>query len=225
MTIHNRLNLIWLALVGAIFFSFSQLSAQSVNDSIRYLTEKDEQDIMTFMLMMGFDYHKFELRSNTTGYLNIYVDEYLNDELIDTYDHIEKNKNEVAEFYYPIVFPKIDTSINLLRIYTLSKSDSLELVRFRIGEFALVKKLKVNKKDFNYSFKLTSFQNNVGPQCKPGQKIPLMYFATSVDQVVDGKTVNAFCDIPNILNHRHLIENQNQIKHYFIIGIELVDEI
>lgn len=219
----------WLLRIGTCILvsaSFTgQAYTQIVNDSIRYLSENDELDLLVFMNMVGFEYHKFELRTNTPGYLNLFIDEYLNDSLISTYNHIESNRDEVSEAYYPIVFPKIDTSIKLLRIYSLGDSDSLEVVRFRIGEFALVKKLNVNKEVFDYSFKLTDFKDNVGPECKAGKKIPLLYYATSVDKKVDGKTVNAFCDIPNILNHRHLIENQNQIKHYFIIGIELADEI
>jgi hypothetical protein len=201
------------------------VQSQTVNDSIRFLPDNDELDLLEFMNMLGFEYHKFELRTNTPGYLNLFIDEYLNDSLISTYNHIESNRNEISKAYYPIVFPKIDTSTKQLRIYSLGKGDSLEVVRFRIGEFALVKKLKINKRDFDYSFKLTEFQDNVGPECKAGQKIPILYYATSVDKEVDGSTVNAFCAIPNILNNRHLIENQNQIKHYFIIGIELANEI
>ena len=219
-------------LIRILFFCclFSQflsttVQSQIVNDTIRYIPDNDELDLLVFMNMMGFAYHKFQLNSNTPGYLNIYIEEYLNDTLIDTYQHIESNKDEVAKAYFSIVFPQIDTSTKLLRIYTLDKNDSLEIVRFRIGDFALVKKLNVNKRDFDYSFKLTNFNNNLGPKCEVGKKIPLMYYATAIDKDVDGTTVTAFCDIPNILNNRHLIENQNQIKHYFIIGIELVNEI
>jgi hypothetical protein len=201
------------------------LHTQMVDDTIRYIPDNDELDMLVFMNMMGFGYHKFQLNSNTSGYLDIYIEEYLNDSLIDSYNHIESNRDEIAKIYYPIVFPKIDTSTKLLRVYTLSNNDSLEVVRFRIGEFALVKKLKVNKTDFDYSFKLTNFNNNIGPKCEMGSKIPLMYYATAVDKNIDGSTISAFCDIPNILNNRHLIENQSQIKHYFIIGIELVNEI
>jgi hypothetical protein len=42
---------------------------------------------------------------------------------------------------------------------------------------------------------------------------------------LDENKVNAFCNIPNILNNRHLIENKGKIQHFFEIGIRLVEQI
>lgn len=192
---------------------------------IEYIPEKDDADISVFMNMMGFDYHKFEMRSNKPAYINVYIDEYLNDTLIHKFDHISANKDSTPKAYFNLVFTKLDSTKFTLKIYTLSKNDSIEQLQFRIGELGLFRKLNVNKNDFDYSWKLTDFSNNTGPKIELNKKIPILYYATAVEQNVDEKTVNAFCNVPNILNNRELIENQGKIKHFFEIGIELVEKI
>gem|GEM_PF-6956756 len=213
-----------LFLLILLFTSF-QINSYSQENRIKYNPEKDEVDIGAFMNMMGFDYHKFEMKSEKPAYINVYVDEYLNDNLINKYDHISANKEETPKAYFDLVFTKLDSTKFTLKIYTLSKNDSIEQIQFRIGELGLFKKLSVNKKEFHYSWKLTDFSNNVGPQIELNKKIPLLYYATSIEQNVDKKTVNAFCSVPNILNNRNLIENKGKIKHFFEIGIELVEKI
>ena len=208
-----------------LLFCLSLMQAYSQENRYRYIPEKDENDIATFMNMMGFDYHKFEIKSPRTAYVNVYIDEYLNDELINSYDHISANKDEAPKAYFDIIFTKLDTSKFILKLYTLSKSDSVEQVQFRIGELGLFKKLKVNKKEFDYSWKLTNFSDNIGPQVRVNVKTPLLYYSTAVEENVNEQTVSAFCNVPNILNNRELIENIGKIKHFFEIGIELVDKI
>ncbi len=206
-------------LLNLFFYSYSQ------ENRIEYNPEKDETDVGVFMNMMGFDYHKFEMKSNQPAYINVYIDEYLNDKLINKFDHISSNKDNTPKAYFNLVFTKLDSIKFTLKIYTLSKNDSIEQIQFRIGELGLFKKLKVNKKEFDYSWKLTEFTNNIGPKIKLNEKIPILYYATSVEQNIDNKTINAFCSVPNILNNRNLIENKGKIKHFFEIGIELVEKI
>jgi hypothetical protein len=165
------------------------------------------------------------MRSEIPAYINVYIDEYLNDELITQYDHISANKDEAPKAYFDLIFTKLDSNQFTLKFYTLSKSDSIEQLQFRIGELGLFRKLKVNKEEFDYSWKLTDFPENIGPMVELAKKIPLIYYATAVEENIDGNTVNAFCRVPNILNNRHLIENQGVIKHYFEIGLELVEKI
>ena len=203
--------------------SFIKLYAQE--NRIKYNPEKDDTDIAVFMNMMGFDYHKFELKSSKPAYVNVYINEYLNDELIKEFDHISANKNDTPKAYFDLVFTKIDSSKFTLKLYTLSKNDNIERIQFRIGELGLFKNLEVNKADFSYSWKLTDFTDNVGPVLDIGSRIPLLFYATSVEEVIDGKTVDAFCNVPNILNNKSLIENKGKIKHYFEIGLELVEKI
>ncbi|MDC3253856.1 hypothetical protein OAU89_03065 [bacterium] len=205
--------------LNLFFYSYSQ------ENRIKYNPEKDETDIGAFMNMMGFDYHKFEMKSDKPAYINVYVDEYLNDKLINKFDHISSNIDSIPKAYFNLVFTKLDSVKFTLKIYTLSKNDSIEQIQFRIGELGLFKKLSVNKNEFDYSWKLTDFSNNVGPQIELNKKIPILYYSTSIEQNVDEKTVNAFCSVPNILNNRNLIENKGKIKHFFEIGIELVEKI
>jgi len=202
-----------------------QIDSYSQDYRIEYNPEKDEADIGAFMNMMGFDYHKFEMKSDIPAYINVYVDEYLNDNLINKYDHISANKEETPKAYFDLVFTKLDATKFTFKTYTLSKNDSIEQVQFRIGELGLYRKLKVNKKDFSYSWKLAEFNDNIGPMTEIGKKIPLLFYATSVEENIDGQTVNAFCNIPNILINKSLIENKGKIKHYFEIGIELIEKI
>jgi len=197
----------------------------SQENRIEYNPEKDEIDIGVFMNMMGFDYHKFEMKSKKTAYINVYVDEYLNDKLINTFDHISSNKDKTPKAYFDLVFTKLDSTSFTLKIYTLTKNDSIESVQFRIGELGLFKNLQVNKKEFSYSWKLTEFNDNIGSIIELNKKISLLYYTTAVEENVSEKTVSAFCNVPNILNNRHLIENQGKIKHFFEIGIELVEKI
>ena len=202
-----------------------QMSSYSQENRFKYIPEKDDADIGTFMIMMGFDYHKFEMKSEQPAYINVYINEYLNDNLINQYDHISANKDETAEAYFDIVFPILNSTKFTLKIYSLSKNDSIERIQFRIGELGLYKNLKVNKKDFSYSWKLTNFTDNVGPNIEIGKRIPLLFYATSVQENIDGKTVDAFCNVPNILMNKNLIENKGKIKHFFEIGVELVEKI
>ena len=210
-------------LIITIFLSVFKLHSQE--NRIEYNPEKDETDIAVFMNMIGFDYHKFEMKSKKTAYINVYVDEYLNDKLINTFDHISSNKEKIPKAYFDLVFTKLDSTSFTLKIYTLTKNDSIERVQFRIGELGLFKNLRVNKKEFSYSWKLTEFKDNIGPVIELNKRIPLLYYATAAEENVSEKTMKAFCNIPNILNNRNLIENQGKIKHFFEIGIELVGKI
>ena len=210
-------------LVLTIFLTIFTLHSQE--NRIEYNPEIDDVDNGVFMNMMGFDYHKFEMKSKKPAYVNVYVDEYLNDKLINTYDHISSNKKITPKAYFDLVFTKLDSTKFTLKIYTLTKNDSIEELQFRIGELGLFRNLKVNKKDFSYSWKLTKFKDNIGPEIELERKIPLLYYATSVEENVSEETVKAFCNIPNILNNRNLIENQGKIKHFFEIGVKLVEKI
>jgi len=211
--------LITLLLVGISIITHAQA------DRILYNPERDDIDMFTFMNMMGFDYQKFEFKTDRSPYVNVYIDEYLNDELITSYDHISANKESTAKSHFNLVFTKLDTSTFTLRIYTHSKSDTIEQIQFRIGELGLYRSLQVNKKEFSYTWKTTDFTDNVGPAVEIGKKIPLLYYATAIEENIDGETIDAFCRIPNILNNRNLIENKGKVKHYFEIGMELVEKI
>jgi hypothetical protein len=200
-------------------------SINAQENMIKYNPEKDDTDIGVFMNMLGFDYHKFELKAPKPAYITVYIDEYLNDKLINQYDHISSNKESTPKAYFDLIFPKLDSTLFTLKIYTLTKSDSIETVQFRIGELGLFKNLKINKSASSYSWKLTDFQNNTGPVLEINKKIPLIYFATAVKEKIDDNTINAFCNVPNILNNRHLIENKGKIEHFFEIGIRLVEQI
>lgn len=200
-------------------------SVNAQESKIKYNPEKDDTDIGVFMSMVGFDYHKFELTSPKSAFINIYIDEYLNDELISQYDHISSNKENTPKAFFDLIFPKLDSTMFNLTIYTLSKGDSIETIQFRIGELGLFKDLSINKTASGYRWKLTEFQNNIGPGLKIDKKIPLLYFSTAVEEKVNESKVNAFCNVPNILNNRHLIENQGKIHHFFEIGIKLVEQI
>lgn len=194
-------------------------------NKIKYNPEKDDNDIGAFMNMLGFDYHKFELKAPKPAYITVYIDEYLNDKLINQYDHISANKDSTPKIYFDLIFPKLDSALFTLKIYTLKKSDSIETVQFRIGELGLFRNLTVNKSVSNYSWKLTTFQDNIGPVLEINKKIPLLFFSTAVQEKIDENTINAFCNVPNILNNRQLIENQGKIEHFFEIGIRLVEQI
>jgi hypothetical protein len=210
-------------LIITIFLTMFKLHSQE--NRIEYNPEIDEIDNAVFMNMMGFDYHKFVMKSEKNAYVNVYIDEYLNDKLINTFDHISSNKEKTPKAYFDLVFTKLDSTNFTLKIYTLTKNDSIERVQFRIGELGLFKNLQVNKTEFSYSWKLTEFNDNIGPIIELEKKIPLLYYATAVEENVSEKTVKAFCKVPNILNNRNLIENQGKIKHFFEIGIELVEKI
>ncbi|MCA0133525.1 hypothetical protein [Winogradskyella alexanderae] len=212
-----------LFLIILLFFVGSSLYSQE--NRIEYNPDKDDNDLAAFMNMMGFDYHKFEMKSKQPAFINVYVDEYLNDKLINHFDHIAANKDSIPKDYFNLVFTKLNAKLFTLKVYTLSKNDSIEQVQFRIGELGLFRKLRVNRKTFDYSWKLTEFTNNIGPKIELNKKIPILYYATALQQNIDESTVNAFCSIPNILNNRNLIENQGKIKHFFEIGIELVEKI
>ena len=207
-----------------LFIGFHSITFSQEN-RIVFLPNRDEADLGVFMNMLGFNYHKFVLQSYQSPYVNVYIDEYLNDKLIEHFDHISANKDTAPKEYFNLIFTRLDTSEFVLKIYSLSKSDSIEEIQFRIGELGLYKKLHVNRKDFAYSWKLSEFNNNVGPIIEIGKKIPLMYYTTAVTEVVNGQTISAFCDVPNILANKDIIENQGKIKHYFEIGVELVDKI
>lgn len=182
-------------------------------------------DIGAFMSMVGFNYHKFEMKSNTPAYINVYIDEYLNDKLIKQFDHISENKKQVDQAFFNIVFKKLDSTNFTLKLYSLSKNDSIEEIQFRIGELALYRNLRVNKSEFEYSWKRGNFNLDMGPKIELDKKIPLLFYSTAVTENIDGKTVNAFCDVPNILLNRDQIENKGKIEHYFEIGIKLVEQI
>ena len=97
-------NTILLILFLNLFFnSYSQ------ENRIKYNPEKDETDIGTFMNMMGFDYHKFEMKSSKPAYINVYIDEYLNDKLINKFDHITSNEDSIPKAYFNLVFTKLDS--------------------------------------------------------------------------------------------------------------------
>jgi hypothetical protein len=211
--------LIILFLLVAIQLSYSQ------ENRIKFETKKDNIDMTTFMTMVGFDYNKFTFKTDKSAYVNVYIDEYLNDELVSEFDYISTINKSITKLPYNIYFTKLDTSEFTLRIYSYSKSDTIEEIQFRIGEVALCRDLHVNKKDFSYSWKLAGFNNNIGPKIKNGNKIPLLYYTTALQENVNGSSVEAFCTVPNILDNRDLIENKGKIKHYFIIGMELVEKI
>jgi hypothetical protein len=212
--------------VLAILFIISTFAPISAQESkIKYNPEKDETDMLVFMNMMGFDYHKFELTASGPAYINVYIDEYLNDQLINQFDHISANKEKAPKAYYDLIFPQLDSTLFTLKIYTLTKSDSIETIQFRVGELGLFRNLTVNKAAADYSWKLTDFANNIGPALEINKKIPLIYFATAVEEIINENTVNAFCNVPSILNNRHLIENQGKVEHLFEIGIQLVEQI
>ena len=203
----------------------SSIIVNSQENRIKYNGEKDDMDIGVFMAMVGFDYHKFEMKSNKPAYINVYVDEYLNDKLIKHFDHVSENKDETPKAFFDLVFTKLDSAKFTLKIYTLSKNDSIEKVQFRIGELGLFRNLQVNKSKFDYSWKRSDFNGDLGPKIEIEKKIPLLFYATAVTENIDGKTVNAFCSVPNILLNRDEIENKGKIEHYFEIGIELVEKI
>jgi hypothetical protein len=208
-----------------ILLVFTSLSASSQDNRIRHDMEQDDMDVYAFMSMVGFDYHKFEMKSETPAYINVYIDEYLNDKQINHFDHISENKKEVDEAFFNIVFKKLDSTNFTLKLYSLSKNDSIEEIQFRIGDLALFRNLRVNKSEFEYSWKRGNFNLDVGPKIELDKKIPLLFYSTAVTENIDGKTVNAFCDVPNILLNRDEIENKGKIEHYFEIGIELVEQI
>ena len=212
----------WLTII-TLFTLISTIKAQE--SKIKYNPEKDEKDIAVFMNMLGFDYHKFEFIAPKPSFVNVYIDEYLNDSLINQYDHISEVKKITPEAYFKMVFPKLDSTLFTLKIYTLTKSDSIETIQFRIGELGLFKDLLINKSVSSYSWKLAKFQDNIGPELDINLKTPIIYFASAVEEKLDENKVNAFCNIPNILNNRHLIENKGKIQHFFEIGIRLVEQI
>lgn len=214
----NRL--LFLALI--IFFN---LLSYSQENRIIYNSEKDDSDIGVFMYMVGFGYHKFEMKSERPAYINVYIDEYLNDKLINHFDHISSNKDDTPKAYFDMVFTKLDSLETTIKIYTLSKNDSIERVQFRIGELGLYRNLRVNKAKFDYSWKRGDFKGDIGPMIEIGKKIPLLFYATAVNENIDGKTISAFCSVPNILLNRAEIENMGKIEHFFEIGMELVEKI
>ncbi len=201
----------------------SAIKAQE--NKIKYNPQKDDSDIAAFMNMIGFDYHKFEINTPKPAFISVYIDEYLNDKLINQFDHINENKKSTPKEYFDLIFPKLDSSLFVLKIYTLTKSDSVETIQFRIGELGLFKKLTINKSISEYSWKLSKFQDNIGPVLEINAKLPLIYFATAVKQKIDENVINAFCNVPNILNNRHLIDNKGKIEHFFEIGIRLVEKL
>jgi len=206
-------------------FILTIIASINAQEKIKYNPEKDDNDIGVFMNMVGFDYHKFELKTPKPAFITVYIDEYLNDTIINQYDHINANRASTPKAYFDLIFPRIDSTLFTLKIYTFKKSDSIETIQFRIGELGLFKNLIVNKSVSKYSWKLTDFQNNIGPVLEINKKIPLIYFATAVQQRMDEQTIDAFCNVPNILNNRHLIENKGIIEHFFEIGIRLVEQI
>ena len=187
----------------------------SQENRIKYNGQKDEIDNAVFMNMMGFDYHKFEMKSDKPAYINVYINEYLNDKLIEEFDHITENRNEIPKELFDIAFTKLNSDIFTLKLYTLSKSDAIEQIQFRIGELALFRELKVNKDKFSYSWKRAEFNGEIGPEVEIGKQIPLLYFATAITENIDGRTVEAFCSIPNVLSNKDQIENRKKIEHYF----------
>jgi len=212
----------WLTII-TLFTLISTIKAQE--SKIKYNPEKDEKDIAVFMNMLGFDYHKFEFIAPKPSFINVYIDEYLNDSLINQYNHIYEIKKITPQSYFKMVFPKLDSTLFTLKMYTLTKSDSIETIQFRIGELGLFKDLVINKSVSSYSWKLADFQDNIGPGLEINKKTPFIYFASAVEEKIDEYKVNAFCSIPNILNNRHLIENKGKIDHFFEIGIRLVEQI
>jgi hypothetical protein len=207
-----------------IVFILTIIASINAQEKIKYNPEKDDSDIGVFMNMVGFDYHKFELKTPKPAFITVYIYEYLNDTIINQYDHTNANRASTPKAYFDLIFPRLDSTLFTLKIYTFKKSDSIETIQFRIGELGLFKNLIVNKSVSKYSWKLTDFQNNIGPVLEINKKIPLIYFATAVQQRMDEQTIDAFCNVPNILNNRHLIENKGIIEHFFEIGIRLVEQ-
>lgn len=220
----NARNMKFPFLILTFLMASYQIGAQE--NAIQKTLEYDDTDIYIFMSMMGFDYQKWTFSHDNSPYVNVYIDEYLNDELIEHYDHFEANSESTPAAYFDMIFTKLDTSEFTLKMYTHSVNDSIEQLRFRIGELGLYRKLKVNKKDFDYSWKnaLQDYSSSEYPPME--EKIPLMYYSTAVNEEVEsGNEVNAFCEVPNILKNRHLIENKGKIEHYFEIGLVLAKKV
>lgn len=211
-------------LLLAIFMACTFVNAQ--NDPLIYDTEWDDIDQASFRSMMGFDYHKFRFKAEGSPFVNVYIDEYLNDSLIQSYDHISANLADAPVAYRQMIFHQLDTSEFTLRIYAHSQSDTLERVQFRIGELGLYRRLQVNQQASSYSWK-PAYHTADGEVRRPviNEKIPLLYYTTAEQQNVNGETISAFCLVPNILNKRHLVENRGRIRHFFEIGLLLVDKL
>ena len=212
------------AVLSFLFILIANTKA-TAQGKVIYNPERDENDIAVFMNMIGFDYHKFQFISPKPVYINVYIDEYLNDQLINSFDHVSANRKTSPEAYFNLIFPKIDSTLFTLKIYTLSKSDSIETIQFRIGELGLFRNLNVNRSASGYSWKLANFQDDAGPKIEVNKKIALMYYTTGVKEKVNNGVVNAFCNVPNILDNRHLIENKGKIEHYFEVGMKPVEKL
>ncbi|PBQ30753.1 hypothetical protein CNR22_02840 [Sphingobacteriaceae bacterium] len=78
-----------LILIGILFLmklSYGQ------NYSIKIATVKDSEVLSESMNMAGVNYFMFDLPSPESKYINIYVDECLNDSMIKKYDFVSSQK-------------------------------------------------------------------------------------------------------------------------------------
>lgn len=196
------------------------------NYSVKYLLPNDSEVMTEFMSMTGFEHFEFNLISTNAKYINVFVDEYLNDTLIKSYDHVSETKNGISKELFAMVFRKSNPGAFKIKLYALAKGDTLEQFKFRIGGLEINKKLRVNKKDFEYEWKMPeAIENRNGCKVVVGKKTPLLYYSTSVEENVDGTMINRFCNVPNVIEHKDLMKPGAVIKHYFSIGIQLLDEI
>lgn len=197
------------------------------NYSVKFLPPNDSEVMSEFMNMTGFEHFEFSLTSTNSKFINVFVDEYLNDSLIKSYDHVTESKREnLPKSMYGLLFPKSKSGTLKLKFYALAKGDTLEQFKFRIGGLEINKKSRINRNDFVYELKLPNeLENESGARVELGKKIPLLYYATSVEENVDGTIINRFCNVPNIIEHKDLMKVGAVVKHYFIIGFQLLDNI
>lgn len=213
---------------SVIILSFLPLFCFCQINEIESKPTEKESDLNVVFEMIDFHSYNYLLKSEKPAYLNVYINEFVNDSLVNSFDYLS-TKDKFPEELYSIVFPRIEGEPMKFTIHALAKTDSILTIRLRMGKMALVKKLKIDKVKNSYSWKSAALRDKTNFKFELNQKIDLLYYASAVEENISGVNVNKSCNIPVILNNKdaskNSVESRKTIKHYFCLGIELVEKI
>jgi len=96
----------------------------------------DSTDIENTLDLLGMEIYKFPIYSKDSAYLNVVIEQYDNDTLTKSYNHI-KNLEGIPKKYLNNVSMIATSDTTLFRVYFYRKNDATLIYRFNYGSISM----------------------------------------------------------------------------------------
>ncbi len=182
------------------------------------LNRASKIDVQTFMDMSGFNYANFSIKSKAKLFLEIQIEEYKHDTLINQIV-IPKIEKELDSSFLTYITPKIKRGKNSFKLYSLLKNDTSVKLYFLINKIGYYKTISLNHNFVDYSWKEANLKSIYLTQTL---FTPIFYFSTGEELIQEREGVKRFCAISEIMKIK---KEREKIAHFFVISMKTRDKL